>query len=192
MFSGIVVEVGKIRKVVRKSLIRLEIVSNLDLTIGDSVSVDGVCLTVVKRTKGYFAVEISQDTANRTTLKKISTGKEVNLEPPLRVGDYLSGHFVSGHVDTTSRIIRKRKIDGEFIYTFSIPKGGVDYLIPMGSITIDGISFTVKEVERNYFSVTVIPQTIKSTTIGNKKVGDLVNIEYDLIARYLKQWTSRS
>lgn len=191
MFTGIITEIGRIKNVVHKRIMKVEIESRLTLKIGDSISVDGVCLTVVEKKKNSLIVEVSQDTAQRTTLRNLSANKNVNLELPLKANDYLSGHFVLGHIDTTAKIAKKRKTGNEFSYSFLIPEGGKDYIVPLGSIAIDGISLTVKEVTRREFNVTIIPETIRATTIGSKKVGDLVNLEYDLIARYVKKWNSK-
>ncbi|HID32316.1 MAG TPA: riboflavin synthase [bacterium (Candidatus Stahlbacteria)] len=192
MFTGIIIEVGKIRSVQKGNDTICEIESALKLKKGDSVSVDGVCLTVIQKKKDSFVVEISGDTRKRTTLNKIRVGTEVNLEPPLKVGDYLSGHLVTGHVDTVTKIKRRLIKAKDHIYYFEIPKKGREYIIPLGSVAIDGISLTVKEVTERDFSVVIIPQTLKVTTIGKKKVGSPVNIEYDIIIRYIKRWNSTS
>ncbi|RKX69459.1 riboflavin synthase [candidate division WOR-3 bacterium] len=192
MFTGIIAEVGRIGKVVRGQIQRVTIESRLRFKIGDSVAVDGVCLTVVDLAPSSFTVEISQDTGKRTTLGALKTGDLVNLEPPLKVGDYLSGHFVTGHIDAVTRIVARRRYGNEYHYHFQIPKGGEDYIIPLGSVAIDGISLTIKEIRGQIFTVTIIPETMKRTTLGAKRRGDRVNIEYDLIARYLRRWTLRS
>ncbi len=159
--------------------------SNLALNIDDSVSVNGVCSTVTEFSDGIFKVQYSTETLGKTTFKTLKENQSVNLEPSLAVGDPLGGHFVTGHVDTTGEMASIKSHDDYKEITLSFPEKFEKYLIPKGSICIDGISLTVNSIENNTFSCYIIPHTISNTTLSQSKEGDQVNLEFDMMGKYL-------
>lgn len=195
MFTGIIQDKGRVMSVERQSSgLSLEISTNLDLSslkIGDSIAVDGVCLTVVKLTGPTFLVEVSPETRQRTTLARIKAGQEVNLEMPLKMSDPLGGHFVAGHVDGPGEIVAIIPEGNSQRYYFRTSPEITKYLIPKGSVAIDGISLTIVDCQGEEFSVVVIPHTAARTTLGKKKVGDQVNLEVDLLAKYIEKFMDR-
>lgn len=155
------------------------------LTIGESVAVNGVCLTVVEKSAETFVFQVGPETVTRTTFGTLAVGDRVNLERPLRVGDPLGGHFVTGHVDGIGRIA-KRESAGEWeTVWFDLPKELDDLLVVKGSIAIDGVSLTLVDVQPGRVSVMLIPHTLANTTLGHKAVGATVNLECDLIAKHV-------
>jgi riboflavin synthase len=189
MFSGIVEEKGIVAKIEKKeNLLILSIKAKTvlkDVKIGDSISVDGACLTITKMKKHIVSFDIMKETIDKTTLKFLKVGSAVNLEGALRVNDRLGGHFVSGHVDGVG-VIKKRISKPNYEeFRIAIPKHLSRYLAPKGSVCVDGISLTLGEVEKNVFSIYIIPHTLDVTTLGNKRDGDEVNIETDLLAKYI-------
>lgn len=192
MFTGLIQDVGRIVLVEqRREGMSLKIATNLDLNslkIGDSIAVDGICLTVVKLIGQNFIVEVSPETKHRTTLRKVKEGQEVNLELPLKMSDPLGGHFVLGHVDGIGEIKAIVPEGNSWRYLFWAPAEITKYLIQKGSVAVDGISLTVVECYPEEFSVVVIPHTAAKTTLGRKKVGDQVNIEVDLLAKYVEKF----
>ncbi|MDD3374653.1 MAG: riboflavin synthase [Candidatus Omnitrophica bacterium] len=189
MFSGIVEEKGIVQKIERKeNLIVLSVKAKKVLKgikIGDSISTDGVCLTVAKLKKDVFTFDIMKETMDKTTLKYLEVGSRVNLEGALRVNDRLGGHFVSGHIDGVGTIKKRISLPNYEEFQILIPKSLARYLAPKGSVCIDGISLTIGEVKGNMFFVYIIPHTLKVTTLGSKKDNDKVNIETDLLAKYI-------
>ena len=183
-------EMGSVLRIERGDPLRMCIRANRiwqDLVPGSSIAVDGACLTVTGLCDSSFVVEISPETVRSTHLGQLRPGQLVNLERPLRVGDRLGGHWVSGHVDGVGFIELKRPSGSFYLFAFSIPPSLAEYLVPKGSIAVDGISLTVVEVERQRFTVQVIPYTYRHTTLGIKRVGDPVNLEADLLAKYAKR-----
>jgi riboflavin synthase len=159
-----------------------------DMAIGDSIAVDGACLTVVKFIRGAFLADVSAETVQRTTLGGLRQGSRVNLERALRLSDRLGGHLVSGHVDGVGRL-EMRQPAGKFsMYQFSAPAGVMEYVVEKGSIAVDGISLTVARVTADGFAVAVVPQTEAMTTLKDKPVGAPVNLEADMIAKYVKRF----
>jgi len=158
-----------------------------DVRIGDSISVSGACLTVTALKDTGFTADVSAETLSRTTLKTIKAGDPVNLEKALRVGDRLGGHIVLGHVDGVGRIHGKTVRSQSVIFCFEIDPGLGRYVVAKGSITVDGISLTVNRCEKDRFYVNIIPHTAAGTTLGVKKASDTVNIETDILARYLEK-----
>ena len=156
--------------------------------IGDSIAVDGVCLTIMKLSGRTFTVEVSPETIQRTSLSIVREGQRVNLEMALKMSDPLGGHLVSGHVDGTGEIVAIVPEGNSFRYRFRVPTEIGRYLIEKGSVAVDGISLTVAECGEDEFSVSVIPHTAASTTLGKKKAGDRVNVENDLIAKYVEKF----
>lgn len=192
MFTGIVQTVGKIaRSEARGGDVRLWIdAAQLDLgdvAIGDSICVSGVCLTAIALDDGRFAADVSVETLSRTTLGTLQIGDSVNLEKSLRLADRLGGHLVSGHVDGVGTVVSIAPDARSQRWTFELPAALARYVAAKGSICIDGVSLTVNEVAGNRFGVNLIPHTVEVTTFHAKRVGDAVNIEVDLIARYVER-----
>lgn len=193
MFTGIVTDVGRIRSVRETDRgLRFEVETSYDtasLDMGASVSHAGCCLTVVEKAPGWFAVEVSEETQDCTTLGHWSVGTRVNLERAARLGDELGGHIVSGHVDGVGEVTvvepygpSNRRIE------VRAPKPLHRFIAPKGSITIDGVSLTVNAVRDDRFEVNLIPHTREVTTLGSLAVGSRVNLEIDMLARYLARW----
>ena len=189
MFTGIVEEKGIVQSVEKKNnLFSLSIFANKILKnskIGDSIAVDGVCLTIVSRRGQTLAFDMMKETIDKTTLKYLKKGSQVNLERSLKFGSRLGGHFVLGHVDGVGFIKKKVALPNYVEFQISMDKKLMRYVVPKGSICVDGISLTVGFVKKNYFSVYIIPHTLKITTLGRKKLLDKVNIETDIVAKYI-------
>jgi riboflavin synthase len=196
MFTGLIEDVGEIVQIGKKeNFFQLTIASHFDLDaqgIGASISVDGVCLTVVKLDKQKFTVDVSPETLERTTLQKRKRGDLVNIERALRISDRLGGHLVTGHIDGVGTIKSIDKKENSLVISIEGPKGISPYLIEKGSVGLDGISLTINKVTGNAFSVNIIPHTAQITTIGRRKVGDEVNIETDLIGKYVEKFLKES
>jgi riboflavin synthase len=191
MFTGIIAALGTIRRLTRRggdALLEIETSLDLeDVKIGDSLAVNGVCLTVTAKTGRNFTADVSAETLSRTTLNKLSAGNQVNLEKALRVGDRLGGHMVLGHVDSVGRIVEQTARSGSVLFGFEIDPGMCRYVVVKGSIAVDGISLTVNRCETSCFYVNIIPHTAAETTLGFKKTGDEVNVETDILARYVEK-----
>ena len=191
MFSGIVEEMGAVTTLSKGMAgTRLNIMASTvlgDLTIGASISVNGACLTVVARTDKDFSVDVSPETLTVTTLGSLSSGTPVNLERAMKLSERIGGHLVSGHVDGVGAI-RSRHPDGNaLILDLEAPKEILRYCVAKGSITVDGISLTINDVTERSFTVSIIPHTAKVTTLGLKQAGDPVNLESDLIGKYVER-----
>ncbi|NUB29364.1 riboflavin synthase [Azospirillum brasilense] len=188
MFTGIITDVGRVRAVERQGDTRftVETVFAMEtVPIGASIANNGVCLTVVEKGPGWFAVQASAETLSKTTLGGWAEGTRVNLERALKVGDELGGHIVSGHVDGVATVVDVRP-DGESKrFTFEAPTNLAKYIAPKGSVALDGVSLTVNEVDGARFGVNIIPHTQDATTFGALKAGDRVNLEIDMLARYV-------
>jgi riboflavin synthase len=191
MFTGIIEEIGKIDQTSSEGgNLRLRIKAprvSTDLNVGDSVNVNGACQTVIEVKDDYFAVEAVEETLKRSNLRELKTGDSVNLERALRASDRLGGHLVSGHVDFVSRTKSITEKNQSWLFEFEIRPEYQTHLVEKGSVAVDGISLTVVQVLKDFFTVSVIPFTMKQTTLGNKKVGDTVNIETDLIGKYVER-----
>lgn len=191
MFTGIVEEVGVIRAVRRgRSSSVLSIGAALvlsDLKIGDSVAVNGVCLTATGKDEGGFTADVMHETLNRSTLGSLAAGSPVNLERAMAADGRFGGHIVSGHIDGTGTISLIRKDDNAVWYTVQAPSTLLRYVVEKGSITIDGISLTVASVDERGFSVSAIPHTAAVTILGRRKTGDTVNLETDIIGKYVEK-----
>jgi riboflavin synthase len=189
MFTGLIEDLGTVRELRREgSSVRLTVGTALptaDLHLGDSVAVNGICLTVVAIGNGSFSADVSPETLECSTLGELAAGKRVNLERALRLSDRLGGHLVSGHVDAMATISERFQDRNAVRFTFRLPAAVNRFVAEKGSIAIDGISLTVNAVTEETFAVAVIPHTLAMTTLREKKSGDRVNIETDLIARYL-------
>ncbi|MCS7173533.1 MAG: riboflavin synthase [Armatimonadetes bacterium] len=190
MFTGIVEEVGRITERAENRLwIRTERITE-DLGVGSSIAVDGVCLTVVALRHAEFAADLSPATLHRTALGLRLPGDRVNLERPVPAAGRVGGHFVQGHVDGVGRVVALRP-DGEFAWMeISAPPEVVRYLVPRGSVAVDGVSLTVAGVEGERFSVCLIPYTLRHTTLGERRPGDPVNLEADILAKYVERLVS--
>ncbi|ULA65291.1 MAG: Riboflavin synthase [Nitrospira sp.] len=191
MFTGIVEEMGAVISVektlagTRMTLLASAVMS--DLKIGDSVSVNGICLTAVSRHESSFAVEVSPETLSVTTLGLLTAGTPVNLERAMKLSERIGGHLVAGHVDGVGTI-RSRQQDGNaVVFTIEAPQDILKYCVVKGSITVDGISLTINDVTNHGFSIAIIPHTAKVTTLGLKQVNDSVNLESDLIGKYVER-----
>src|SRR5258705_957160 len=192
MFPGIVPDVGRVRAVRETTRDRrFEIETAFDLStldLGASVSHAGCCLTVVEKGQDWFAVEVSGETLSLTTLDDWQPGRRVNLERAARVGDELGGHIVSGHVDGIGVVQSVESEGGSHRVRIRVPRPLHRFIAPKGSITVEGVSLTVNEVEDDVFGVNLIPHTWDVTTLGELKVGSRVNLEIDMLARYLARW----
>lgn len=193
MFTGLIEDVGKVSRWQRRKgsgVLTLKTHLSLrEIGIGSSIAVNGACLTVVEKGRGQFTVDVSPETLKRTNLEMIACGDPVNLERPLRLQDRLGGHLVTGHVDgigMTERITRK----GDFtFFSFRVPPTLAPLLVSKGSVAVDGISLTVNECAQLHFSVAIIPFTLKHTNLRARRVGDKVNLETDLIGKYVQRLT---
>ena len=202
MFTGIVSHIGKVEDIshpndwelsisVQKSL-QLEHSFNFDkLIIGASIACSGICLTLKKISDNVLFFDVSDETASKTNFLNWKIGAIVNLEKSLKVGDELGGHFVYGHVDTTSKIRSIEKINGSYKISFYVQYQFMKYFSPKGSVSIDGVSLTVNEVFSDTFSVNIIPHTWAFTSFLNFKIGTVVNIEIDILARYLESFNAK-
>ena len=191
MFTGIIEELGQVRFLQKgdksaKISLKAKIV-NQDIAIGDSVATNGVCLTIIEYSKEHIVAEVMNETLERTSIGSLKTDDKVNLERALRLDSRLGGHIVTGHVDGTGKIVSKKKEGIAQLIDISYPENLAKYLAPKGSVAIDGISLTVVSAEDNYLRVSVIPHSIQMTTLGFKNVGDIVNIEIDVLARYIER-----
>ena len=192
MFTGIIQTVGTVASIEpRGGDVRLTISARDlgfdDVAVGDSICVSGVCLTAIALDGAQFAADVSVETLSCTTLGTLKIGNGVNLEKSLRLADRLGGHLVAGHVDGVGKVIAVAPDARSQRWTFELPDALARYVAAKGSICIDGVSLTVNEVEHNRFGVNLIPHTIDVTTFRDKRAGDAVNIEVDLIARYVER-----
>jgi riboflavin synthase len=196
MFTGIIIATGRVVSLAEKGGdlemgIDAAALEDSRMALGDSVSVQGACLTVARKQATTFFADVSRETMAKTTLGTLSPGSKVNLEPSLRAGDALGGHMVSGHVDAVGTLRTLVQDARSWRMEFELPESLMRFVAPKGSICINGVSLTVNEVGRN-FDVNIIPHTLKVTTLGELKAGDGVNIEIDVIARYLARLMSKT
>ncbi len=188
MFTGIITDIGRVTRLHRQGDLRAHIGTRYDMAtvdIGASIACNGVCLTVVEKGDGWFAVDASAETLSKTTLGGWTEGTRVNLERALKVGDELGGHIVSGHVDGLADIVAMRDEGASTRFAFRTTAALARFIAPKGSVALDGTSLTVNEVAANEFGVNIIPHTKAHTTWGNLRVGDRVNLEIDTLARYV-------
>ncbi len=188
MFTGIITDKGTVRAIVSNGDKRFELTTGYDtddIVIGESISCSGACLTVVETGPDWFAATVSAETLAKTTLGDWRVGTEVNLERSLRLGDSMGGHIVTGHVDGTGRLIAAEAEGDSMRLTFEAPSGFARSIAPKGSIAIDGVSLTVNDVDGRRFGVNIIPHTLEATSLGSIRPEDLVNLEIDVIARYV-------
>jgi len=191
MFTGIIEEIGKIEQVdLQDSNLFLRIKAprvSTDLKVGDSVNINGACQTVVELKGDHFTVEAVEETLRRTNLGQLKSGDPVNLERALRASDRLGGHLVSGHVDFVGKIRSILSKGQSHIFEFGFPPEHQTHFVEKGSVTVDGVSLTIVQVRASSFTVSIIPFTISSSTLGEKRIGDTVNIETDLIGKYVER-----
>ena len=189
MFSGIVLSVGTISEYVQKNEGAVLVVNTeKDLSgfeDGESIAVNGVCLTVVDSTETTFKLDLSTETLSRTNFKNAKKGDRINLERSLTPSTKISGHFVSGHIDQVGEIVDIEEKPGEVLFRFSHPAKLSPFIMEKGSIAIDGISLTVFDCKDNRFTVSIIPFTLSHTNLSSRKIGDLINIECDMIGKYV-------
>jgi riboflavin synthase len=193
MFTGIVTDLGEVRRIEKRGDTHVLIGTQYEtdeIALGASIACSGICLTVVDRGSGgdgWFAVTASAETVSKTNLGEWAPGSIVNLERPVRVGDELGGHIVTGHIDGTAKLIRLAPEGESTRMLFEVPARLASLIAPKGSIAVDGVSLTVNEVDGDRFGVNVIPHTLKVTSFGQLKEGWHVNVEVDLLARYVQR-----
>ena len=192
MFNGIINHTGKIKKIYKKNNNCIfEIESKIKFKkneLGSSVSCSGACLTLEKYKKNISKFYLTKETLKRTIFKSSKVGDIINLEKPLKFGSRVSGHFVQGHIDVTSEVIKIIKIGKSLLITFKLSKKCMKYLVYKGSITINGVSLTVSKIFNNSFQISIIPHTLKLTNLVKLKVKDCVNIEFDILGKYLRRY----
>lgn len=196
MFTGIVEEIGyikEIKKSVNSMILTIEASQIMsDLKLGDSVATNGVCLTVTELGKNFYKADVMHETIRRSTLGQLKVGSSVNLERAMRADGRFGGHMVSGHIDGTGKIVHIQKDDNAVWYVISASQGIMRYIVEKGSVAIDGISLTVARVESDNFQVSIIPHTLKQTILSEKRVGDIVNLENDIVGKYVEKFISQA
>jgi len=193
MFTGLIEDTGKVSSLIKKGeagvlTVETALVTS-EIAIGDSVAVNGACLTVTAKGEHTLSFDVSPESISRTLIGRLSSGSRVNLERALKLGDRMGGHIVSGHVDCTGQLIRSENRSGNYQLQFTISAEQARYLVEKGSVTVDGVSLTVNSVTQNSFSVNIIPHTFSATTLEQLKIGDRVNIETDIIGKYVERLT---
>ena len=192
MFTGIVEELGRVAAIqaLPDNAIRITIEGPTvlsDANLGDSICVNGVCLTVAEQNGDQFTADVMSETINRTTIGDLLAGSQVNLERPVTLSTRLGGHLVQGHVDAVGEVSAREHSENWDVVTITPPKGLLKYVVQKGSITIDGTSLTVSAVTDSNFSVSLIPSTLDKTTLGIRQIGDRVNLEVDILAKYVEK-----
>lgn len=191
MFTGIIEEMGRVAAFVQnKDVSRLAITAETvmtDLKTGESVTVNGACMTALDLTATGFSCDVSPETLSLTNLGGLKPGDRVNLERAMKMNDRLGGHMVSGHVEGVGKIVEKRPLENGIFVTLELPRPVLKYCVPKGSITLDGVSMTLNQLSEKGVTICIIPHTAEMTTLGFKDVGDVVNLESDLIGRYVER-----
>ncbi len=193
VFTGIAQAQGELTRITQGSGWDVTITTSMpiqDLVQGASLACSGICLTVVEKGEDWFTAHLSQTTLGCTTAGSWKVGSRINLERALRMGDELGGHMVTGHVDGLAQLTSRRLDGGSAVDRFEIASQFLPFLVPKGSVTLDGVSLTVHEVEGTHFTTTLIPHTLHVTTLGTLKPGDSVNVEVDMLARYVSRMTA--
>ena len=191
MFTGIVEEVGVVAKISDNGMTVLATKVTEDLKLGDSIAVNGTCLTAVSFDRTEFSVDLSPETVRRTSLGRLSVGGPVNLERALLASDRMGGHIVQGHVDGTGRIMSTKRDGESIIFRIRVPKRLNRYIVEKGFVAVDGISLTVVKIGASSFTLAVIPYTLENTNLAALSVGDRVNLEADILAKYVKSLLDR-
>jgi len=195
MFTGIITDLGRVRSVSPGGVTRIVLETAYDtaaIAMGASIACNGACLSVVDKGPGWFAVDASAETLARTTIGSWRSGTPVNLERPLKLGDELGGHLVSGHVDGLAEITERRPDGDSLRFEIRVPAAFQRFIAPKGSVALDGVSLTVNEVEGELFGVNIIPVTQRETSFGKLAPGERVNLEIDMLARYLARLMERT
>jgi riboflavin synthase len=195
MFTGIITDLGRVRSIAPSGVTRIVLETSYDtagIALGASIACNGACLSVVDKGPGWFAVDASGETLARTTIGSWQPGTPVNLERPLKLGDELGGHLVSGHVDGLAEIIDRRPEGDSLRFEIRVPQALERFIAPKGSVTLDGVSLTVNEVDGARFGVNVIPVTQRETNFGRLVPAARVNLEIDMLARYLARLMDRT
>lgn len=191
MFTGVIEEIGIIKNVKKNNKSSIITIQGKkifeDINIGDSISVNGVCLTVTTFSNEIFTADVMNETLSRSSLGSLQNGSYVNLERAMSSSGRFGGHIVSGHIDGTGKIIKIKRDDNAIWYTVTVEDNLIKYIVEKGSIAIDGISLTVANVNNNSFSVSIIPHTSQETILSHRLVGDIVNIENDIIGKYVEK-----
>ncbi len=190
MFTGLVEAVGSVRSLEKRGdAARLTLETRLapELTLGESLAVNGCCLTVTSTDGNFASFDLLVETLNRTNLGTLSSGSRVNLERALRADGRFGGHFVQGHIDTTAEVLSTEKKGSDLNLVIAIPEGGARYLIGKGSIAVNGVSLTVASLDEDRFGLWIIPHTLQETNLGDLRSGSLVNLEYDMLAKYAER-----
>lgn len=192
MFTGLIEDIGLVRKIEKGEkensyTIEFNKINSEELVIGESISVNGVCLTVVELTENSFTFDASHETLEKTNLSGLGSGTRVNLERALKADGRFGGHIVSGHIDGTGVVTEIKPVGKSIEYCFSVDDNLAKYIITKGSIAVDGISLTVNDINKNIFSVNIIPHTQVETVIGELKISSVVNIECDIIGKYVEK-----
>ena len=191
MFNGIIYHTGKINKIKKnKNNLFLEILSKLKFKtneIGSSISCSGACLTLERKKNNSCFFYVSKETINKTNFKNAKKGDIINLEKSLKYGNRISGHFVQGHVDTTSKVRKITHIGKSWLIDIVLPNKYNDYIVYKGSISINGVSLTIAKIFKNSFQISIIPHTLKMTNLTKLKLNDVVNIEFDILAKYIRK-----
>lgn len=192
MFTGIVEEIGTIKEIkqgINSSVLHISAKKVLsDVALGDSISVNGICLTVTSFSSASFTVDVMPETINSTSLRSLKQGSSVNLERAVAADGRFGGHFVTGHVDGIGKITAKRPVENAVYYDISIPKELIKFIILKGSVAVDGTSLTVFGVSEEKFTISLIPHTLSETILGEKTAGDVVNIECDMLGKYIENF----
>ena len=191
MFTGLIEEIGIVKSIKQKDGSVIFTIQGKktvkSLRIDHSIAVEGVCLTVIKRTEKTFDVQAVEETLKKTTLGNLKVGSPINLERPLMPSDRLGGHFVLGHVDGLGRVISLKTLESSWIFWIQVPKKFSLHRVPVGSIAVNGVSLTMAEVKANSFAVSIIPHTMEVTTFRLLKSGDTVNLEFDVLGKYVER-----
>lgn len=192
MFTGLIETQGIVTNVQRVSGgAKIQVYApefGRDMGLGDSIAVDGACLTVSQFQRGAFVADVSDETLSKTTLEGLRQGSKVNLERALRLSDRLGGHLVTGHVEGIGKLLMRQAAGNSTIYQFQLPVQLMDFIVPKGSVAIDGISLTVAQIRGESFAAAVVPHTEEVTTLKEKPIGAPVNVEVDVLAKYVKQF----
>ena len=192
MFNGIIYNKGKVFRIQKRtSGLNLFLKSSIKISkknIGDSISCDGVCLTLISYKKKILEFYLSNETLIKSKFKIIKLNDDINIELPLKFGQNISGHICQGHVDTVGKVINIKKIDKSYVYTFKVKKNYIKYFIEKASILINGVSLTISKVKSDRFEVWIIPHTLKLTNLQNLKKSNFVNIEIDILSKYVKKY----